>query len=89
MHTLAACTAGTRAVPHPRLPQTTVGHARASIVRAGSGREGEGHRAHRNWQVNQPIFDSSGQWRQYLTEVDLREITEGPGRKIMEAFGYL
>lgn len=47
------------------------------------------HNRRRNWQVNQPFFDSSGSWRKLLNEDDLVAIIEGEGRPLMELFGYL
>jgi hypothetical protein len=47
------------------------------------------HHELRNWQINQPIFDSSGKWREELDEADLVPLLSGPGRRLMEEFGYL
>ena len=47
------------------------------------------HRHLRNWQVNQPIFDNRGRWQTDLQQQDIAEITEGAGRPLMIAFGYL
>lgn len=47
------------------------------------------HEQRRNWQINQPIFNSSGRWRTELSEADLRPLTEGEGRSLMIQFGYL
>jgi len=47
------------------------------------------HNALRNWQVNQPIFDSSGRWKRELTEEDLKPLIDGRGKKLMRKFGYL
>ncbi len=44
---------------------------------------------HRNWQVNQPIFDNRGQWQSQLSLDDLSDLLHGPGRTLMELFGYL
>lgn len=44
---------------------------------------------HRNWQVNQPIFDNRGQWKSQLSPGDFPELLSGPGRELMERFGYL
>lgn len=48
-----------------------------------------GHDAYRNWQVNQPLFDNRGRWVKELSESDITELTQGRGRPLMEAFGYL
>jgi hypothetical protein len=58
-------------------------------IQEGNGREGEGHHRLRNWQVNQPIFDSGGRWRSELSDKDIDELVSGRGRHLMEAFGYL
>jgi hypothetical protein len=58
-------------------------------IRRGYGTKGPEHRALRNWQVNQPIFDTRGRWRSELSEEDLVELTHGTGRPLMQAFGYL
>ncbi len=47
------------------------------------------HNRRRNWQVNQPFFDSSGSWKKILRDDQLLEITQGDGRPLMERFGYL
>ncbi len=48
------------------------------------------HEAYRNWQVNQPIFDGRGRWRNQYTEDDMKELlTRDPGRALMRTFGYL
>jgi sulfotransferase family protein len=44
---------------------------------------------HRNWQINQPIFDNRGRWRTELAEQDLALLLEGDGRSLMAQFGYL
>ena len=51
-------------------------------------KDGKEHHALRNWQVNQPIFDSSGRWKNELREDDLSKLASGHGRYLMEAFGY-
>jgi hypothetical protein len=58
-------------------------------IRRGSGRAGIEHTALRNWQINQPIFDSRGRWRDELPEPAVRELEEGRGRSLMQAFGYV
>jgi hypothetical protein len=51
--------------------------------------EGRKHKRYRAWQVNQPIFDSSGKWRETLTEEDLEPLLKGRGHQIMAAFEYV
>lgn len=58
-------------------------------LRQGSGRGSTEHRALRNWQINQPIFDGRGRWKAEFGAKDLVELTEGRGRELMEVFGYL
>lgn len=57
-------------------------------VRMGSGEEGDGHRALRNWQVNQPIFDGRRSWVGKLAPEALTALTQGRGGELMSAFGY-
>lgn len=47
------------------------------------------HEELRNWQINQPIFNSAGRWRTELSEADLQPLTTGEGRSLMIEFGYL
>jgi hypothetical protein len=61
---------------------------RQKEVVKGSG-VGEEHGALRNWQVNQPIFDSSGRWKSELSQEDIEPLRSGSGLELMEAFGYL
>lgn len=58
-------------------------------IRKGSGLDGEEHVALRNWQANQPIFDGRGRWRSKWTDRDFLTLTEGRGRHLMQAFGYI
>lgn len=43
----------------------------------------------RNRQINQPIYDGRGRWKRELGEAQLKELTEGRGKPLMEAFGYI
>ncbi|MER8378932.1 sulfotransferase [Mesorhizobium sp. M1399] len=47
------------------------------------------HTALRNQQVNQPIYDGRGRWKTDLGQQELTELTEGRGKPLMQAFGYL
>lgn len=47
------------------------------------------HAELRNWQINQPIFNSAGRWKTELSEADLKPLMEGEGRRLMVEFGYL
>ena len=51
-------------------------------------RYGRHHDIRRNWQVNQPVFNSSGAWRKVLTEEDFPELITGRGKELMQLFGY-
>ncbi|NNE38190.1 MAG: sulfotransferase [Gammaproteobacteria bacterium] len=42
----------------------------SSIDKPSSVEEGENHRAYRNWQINQPIFESTERWKNEMTEQD-------------------
>jgi len=56
---------------------------------AGERRRDLSNAEYRNWQINQPIFDSRGRWRTELTEEDIAPLLEGDGRSLMTRFGYL
>ena len=58
-------------------------------IRRGTGSNGAEHRALRNWQLNQPLFDSRGRWRNSLDVGDVGQLLTGEGRRVMMAFGYL
>lgn len=47
------------------------------------------HAAHRNWQINQPIFDNRGRWVDELSQEQIGPLLEGSGRGLMQTFGYL
>lgn len=47
----------------------------------------QSHNAHRNWQINQPIFDGSGRWRSEMSDEDLELFSREAGR-YMNAWGY-
>ncbi|MEJ7797211.1 MAG: sulfotransferase [Solirubrobacteraceae bacterium] len=49
----------------------------------------EKHKAHRNWQINQPVFDNRGRWVDELTPEQVQPLLEGPGLHLMRAFGYV
>jgi hypothetical protein len=53
------------------------------------GDEARAFAQHRNWQVNQPIFDNRGQWRERIAEDEFRDLLRGPGRGLMKIFGYM
>ena len=39
--------------------------------------------------VNQPIYDGRGRWKTELGQQELTELTEGRGKPLMQAFGYI
>lgn len=57
-------------------------------IRPGSGRHGDEHRALRNWQINQPLFDGRGAWRDLLAPTDLAFFDRPRPRALMAHFGY-
>jgi hypothetical protein len=57
-------------------------------VRRTSGVERE-HESYRNWQVNQPIFDGRGRWKNDLPAEVAAEFERGEAAALMKAFGYL
>lgn len=54
----------------------------------GDGTEGAQHRALRNWQINQPIFDGRGAWQEILPMKDVEFFTYGEAARLMATFGY-
>lgn len=57
-------------------------------IRKGSGVEGKEHRALRNWQINQPIFDGRGAWRKILSQEDIDTLPHSKMAPMLTAFGY-
>jgi hypothetical protein len=57
--------------------------------RKGSGQEGEEHRALRAWQLNQPIFNGTGQWRGDLPPEIVARLFDGVPGELMAHFGYV
>ena len=47
------------------------------------------HEKNRSWQVNQPIFDSSGRWRASFKPDDFKLLLRGEGERLMQRFGYI
>ena len=54
----------------------------------GDGRNGLEHRKLRNWQINQPIFDGRGAWRDLLDEDEIAAFSAGSERALLDRFGY-
>ena len=57
-------------------------------VTKGSGKMGPQHRALRNWQINQPIFDGRGKWRGVLDATTLDMLKTDEARGLMKRFDY-
>lgn len=47
----------------------------------------EDHEKYRNWQINQPIFDGSGRWKDEMSKRDKKIVKEVAGDKLIE-YGY-
>jgi hypothetical protein len=60
----------------------------ATVLQQADGAEGEGHRNLRNWQINQPIFDGRGKWRELLSEAEIATFAAPAPRRMLERFGY-
>jgi len=45
------------------------------------------HEAHRNWQINQPLFDGRGRWKRDMTEAQKSLFKERAGERLV-AEGY-
>lgn len=67
--------------------QETLWHKHTEL-KATDQRGGSHHNVNRNWQVNQPIHDTRGRWREILSAEYLTEVTTGSGRYLMELFDY-
>jgi len=61
------------------------GHRKIRYTEKRSGRH---HDVRRNWQVNQPVYKSSGLWKEHMTEDDFPELLNGRGAELMQMFGY-
>lgn len=48
----------------------------------------DGHKAHRNWQINQPLFDGRGKWRTSHAEADFHLLNSGKGQFLMRQYRY-
>jgi hypothetical protein len=57
------------------------------VARPSSTRGDDNHRQHRNWQINQPLFDGRGRWKK-MSEQELAYVYEKAGEMLIE-FGYL
>ena len=62
---------------------------RVQELKQGSDRGHKDQRAHRNWQINQPLFDGRNRWQGELDAKSVAELTSGRGQQLMEAFGYI
>lgn len=57
-------------------------------VKRSSGRNGLSHRQLRSWQINQPLFDGRGKWRELLGPDEKAAFAAGEGRLMLERLGY-
>ena len=58
-------------------------------LRKGDGTTTPEHQALRNWQVNQPIFDTAGRWKTDLPQDLVARFETGALGAMMRRFGYL
>ena len=47
------------------------------------------HNTHRNWQINQPIFDGRGRWLAEMTEAEKDKFNNSPAQQLLEQCGYV
>ncbi len=47
------------------------------------------HNTNRNWQINQPLFDGRGRWRNDMSEAEIEAFKQSPAQKMLEQFGYV
>ena len=47
----------------------------------------DNHRQHRNWQINQPLFDGRGRWKN-MSEEELNYVYQNAGEMLID-FGYI
>ena len=45
------------------------------------------HKNLRNWQVNQPLFDGSGRWREEMS-IEEKKLFKAKGQKLLEELQY-
>lgn len=57
-------------------------------IRRGNGQEGPEHTALRVWQINQPVFDNRGAWRQVFSESEMDSLITNEVAQIAREFGY-
>jgi hypothetical protein len=46
------------------------------------------HKVLRNWQINQPLFDGRGKWRELLPADEVAAFALPEPRRMLESFGY-
>lgn len=46
------------------------------------------HNAHRNWQINQPLFDGRGRWKSEMTNDEKQAFKNSRAQGLLEQFGY-
>ena len=57
-------------------------------IREGSGKNGSEHKALRNWQINQPLFDGRGRWRHLLSSEQVEAVRCGAMSPLAARLGY-
>jgi len=57
------------------------------ISKPESVKDGEGHDQYRNWQINQPIFDGSGRWKNEMNEEEKNYFKKEAGKMLIK-YGY-
>jgi hypothetical protein len=62
-------------------------HIFSRTIRKPPDASAEHHNEHRNWQINQPLFDGRGRWKD-LEEAEKREIKE-LGSEMLARYGYV
>ncbi|MEM7304274.1 MAG: sulfotransferase [Pseudomonadota bacterium] len=57
------------------------------IAKPSSTRGDDNHRQHRNWQINQPLFDGRGRWKK-MSKEEVTYVIDQAGDMLVE-FGYI
>jgi tetratricopeptide (TPR) repeat protein len=60
----------------------------AEIARPPNIQSRSDHAAHRNWQINQPLFDGRGRWKSEMTDDEKQVFKNSPAQRLLEQFGY-
>lgn len=46
------------------------------------------HLSHRNWQINQPVFDGRMRWIAEMSDAEKRQFKDSPAQQLLEQLGY-